>query len=164
VQKELLENKMSLQNILSITMSTFLILLSGAVFVWTSGMTPGAELFPRIMAGGLAIFGIAELTLQFVKIRRDDYKKNKIQLTDFSLIRKSFLSMGAFLCLIILFYVFLPFVGFPITSIIFMFISMVLIGGKMALRKSLIALLVPALLILVFQYGLDVRLPSFDLF
>jgi Na+/melibiose symporter-like transporter len=154
-----------MQNILSATMNTFLILLSGAVFVWTAGMTPGAELFPRIMAGGLALFGIAELTLLFVKIRRDGDKKSKPQSTDASLIRKSFLYMGAFFCLIILFFVALPFIGFAISATIFMYISMVLIGGKkMALRKCLIAILVPALLILVFHYGLDVRLPSFSVF
>jgi hypothetical protein len=155
---------MSLQNTLSFTMSTLLILLSGAVYVWSSGMTPGAELFPRIMAGGLALFGIVDLLLLFGKIKRNGHEQKEPQLVDPLLVRKSVIFMGAFFLLIIVFFIALPHVGFPITSTIFMFVSMLLIGGKKALRKWPIALAVPAVLILVFKYGLDVRLPSLSIF
>lgn len=155
---------MSRSNFLSFTMIILLILLSGAVFVRTSGMTPGAELFPRIMAGGLAFFGIIELAKLYGEIRRENNNRDNLQTDDLNLIRKSILYMGAFFVLVILFFVSLPYVGFAIVSILFMLISMVLIGGKKALRKWPVALIVPILLILVFQYGLEVRLPSFDIF
>jgi hypothetical protein len=155
---------MSAQNVLSFTMSTLLILLSGAIYLWTSGMTPGAELFPRIMAGGLALFGIVDLSLLVGKIRGKAKKYQKPQLADPLLVRKSIIFMGAFFLLIIVFFGVLPFVGFPIASSIFMFVSMLLIGGRKALRKWPVALIVPAVLILVFKYGLDVRLPSLSIF
>ena len=41
-----------------------------------------------------------------------------------------------------------------------MLAAMMLLGGKPALRKWPIAILVPALLIIVFRVGLSVRLPS----
>ena len=45
-----------------------LLLLSVLIFLWTRDMTPGAELFPRIMAGGLAFFGIVQLILSFMRM------------------------------------------------------------------------------------------------
>jgi hypothetical protein len=156
--------KMSSEKTLSAVMSTLLILLSGAIFVWTSDMTPGAELFPRIMAGGLALFGIVELTLMITRYWQEKHKNKQLQLTDPFTTRKSFLYMGAFFLLVILFFGALPYAGFALTSAVFMFVSMLLIGGKKALRKWFLALLVPAIIILAFQYGLDVRLPSFSMF
>ena len=155
---------MSWQNMLSVTMSLLLIILSGAVFVWTSGMTPGAELFPRIMAGGLALFGIVELALMFMKIRKNSNTSDTNQAVDISVVKKSIVYMGAFFVLVVLFFVSLPYVGFAVTSTIFMFVSMLLIGGKEAIRKWPVALLVPVMLILVFKYGLEVRLPPMSFF
>lgn len=152
------------QNIQSTTINVLLILLSGAVFVWTADMTPGAELFPRIMAGGLAVFGGVELILEFLKMRKSNQEKSELQVTDPALIKKSIIFMGSFFLLIVLFFISLPFLGFAVVSTVFMMISMMLIGGKKALRKWPIALIVPGFIILVFQYGLKVRLPGLGIF
>lgn len=155
---------MSWQNIQSFAMNALLILLSGAVFVFTSDMTPGAELFPRIMAGGLGLFGVIELTLEIIIMRKDKGEQDTSQAIDSSLVKKSIIYMGSFFALIIVFFVSMPFFGFAIMAITFMLISMVLIGGKTALHKWPVALLIPVILIFVFQYGLDVRLPGISIF
>ena len=145
-------------------MTILLIATSGAVFAMTRDMTPGAELFPRIMAGGLALFGIVELVLSFLKMQQKETKQSKTKHIDKSLAKKSLLYMVSFFVLILIFLVTLPYAGFALISISFMFVSMLLIGGKKALSKWPVALLVPVVLILVFKYGLDVRLPSLGIF
>lgn len=152
------------QNIVSFIMTILLIAISGAVFVMTRDMTPGAELFPRIMAGGLALFGTVELVLNIFKTKRNESKPEQTKHIDAALAKKSLLYMGAFFALILIFFVSLPYAGFALIAIIFMFVSMLLIGGKKAFSKWPIALIVPAVLILVFKYGLDVRLPSLGIF
>jgi hypothetical protein len=135
-----------------------LLLLSALIFLWTKDMTPGAELFPRIMAGGLALFGIVELILSIMGMSSTE--KVSIDNTARALIRKSAMYMGAFFLLVLGFYIAFPLIGFEISAVVFMLVAMMLLGGKSSLRKWPIAILVPALLILVFRAGLAVRLPS----
>ena len=135
-----------------------LLLLSALIFLWTKGMTPGAELFPRIMAGGLALFGIVELILSIRGMSSTE--KVSINNEEKALIRKSALYMGAFFLVVLGFLIAFPLIGFEISAVLFMLVSMMLLGGKSALRKWPIAILVPTLLFLVFRAGLDVRLPS----
>jgi len=135
-----------------------LLLLSGLIFLWTNDMTPGAELFPRIMAVGLALFGIVELILSYM--RMGGAERKTINATEKSLIRKSAFYMGAFFMIVLVFFIAFPLIGFEIAAVVFMLAAMMLLGGKSALRKWPIAILVPALLILVFRLGLSVRLPS----
>jgi len=136
----------------------FLLFLSVFIFLWTKGMTPGAELFPRIMAGGLAFFGIVEIILSIVGMSR--VKKGFMDKEEKALIRKSFVYMGTFFLVVLGFLFAFQLVGFEISAVIFMLVSMMLLGGKPALHKWPIAVFVPALLFLVFRVGLDVRLPS----
>jgi len=135
-----------------------LLLLSALIFLWTKGMTPGAELFPRIMAGGLALFGIVELILSIMGMSSTE--KVSIDNTEKALIRKSAMYMGAFFLVVLGFLFAFPLIGFEISAVLFMVVAMMLLGGKSALRKWPIAILVPALLFIVFRAGLDVRLPS----
>jgi hypothetical protein len=135
-----------------------LLLLSALIFLWTNDMTPGAELFPRIMAVGLALFGIIELILSYM--RMGWVEKKTINATEKSLIRRSAFYMGAFFIIVLGFFIAFPLVGFEIAAVAFMLAAMMLLGGKPALRKWPIAILVPTLLILVFRIGLSVRLPS----
>ena len=150
---------MSNNPILSIVLICLLLLLSVLIFLGTTDMTPGAELFPRIMAGGLALFGVIELIREIIAMRRTKRTAEKMSATTL----KSAIYMGAFFLLVIGFFVAFPFIGFEITSVAFMLATMVLLGGKKALRKWPVAILVPALLVLVFRVGLDIRLPSFPL-
>ena len=135
-----------------------LLCLSAAIFFWTEGMTPGADLFPRIMAGGLALFGIVELILAAGRMSQTE--KQPIDSTTKTLIQKSVIYMGAFFLLVIGFLVAFPLIGFEIAAVIFMLIAMMLLGGRSSLRKWPVAILVPAILFLVFRVGLEVRLPS----
>ena len=135
-----------------------LLLLSALIFLWTKDMTPGADLFPRIMAGGLAFFGIVELILTFMRMGQTE--KKSIDDAEKALIRKSAMYMGAFFLVVLGFLIAFPLIGFEIAAVVFMLAAMMLLGGKSALRKWPIAILVPVLLVLVFRAGLDVRLPS----
>lgn len=128
------------------------------IFWWTRDMTPGAETFPRIMAGGLFAFGIVELILSI--LRMSSKSKTEVSGKNNEQLGKSVIYMGAFFLLVVAFFLALPHIGFEIAAVIFMLLAMILLGGKSSLRKWPIAFLVPAMLLLVFRFGLDVRLPT----
>lgn len=152
---------------LSIILVAGLLVLSAAVFYWTSDMTPGAELFPRITAAALAVFALAELTrLLRTGERRstqaaqpeagstpDQTEARRLQL-------KSAAHMGLFFLLVIVFVLTYPVIGFEVAAVLFMAAGMALLGGRKAARAWLAAVLVPAGLVVVFRYGLDVELPT----
>ncbi len=135
-----------------------LLLLSALIFLWTRDMTPGAELFPRIMAGGLALFGIVQLILSTRGM--SSVEKVSIDDTAKALARKSAIYMGAFFLIVLGFLIAFSLIGFEISAVVFMLVAMMLLGGKSSLRKWPVAILVPALLFLIFRVGLAVRLPS----
>ncbi|PLX35636.1 MAG: hypothetical protein C0605_09055 [Hyphomicrobiales bacterium] len=144
---------------LSFVLLCGLVILSGLIFHWTADMTPGAEMFPRAMAVGLAVFSVIELLRMFISGAggKDDKSSNEKEL-------RSTLVMGAFFLLVIGFFLVFPVIGFEISAVVFMLASMVLLGGVKALRRWYIALLFPGLLVLVFRIGLEVRLPTAPFF
>jgi len=122
----------------------FLLVFCILIFWWTRDMTPGAEIFPRIMAGGLFAFGIVELILSI--LRMSSKSKTEVSGKNNEQLGKSVIFMGAFFLLVVTFLLVLPHVGFEIAAVIFMFLAMILLGGKSSLRKwPMLKLLKPIL-------------------
>ncbi len=72
---------------------------------------------------------------------------------------KASLKLAALATTVIVFYLLLPLVGFAVSGMLLMAAGMLLLAGRQALRYLPVAVLVPLTLILVFRYGLGIRLP-----
>ena len=75
-------------------------------------------------------------------------------------LERSAMYMGTFFLIVLGFLIAFSLIGFEISAVVFMLVAMMLLGGKSSLRKWPVAILVPALLFLIFRVGLAVRLPS----
>lgn len=162
---------MSDQRLISNILLLALLILCGLIFLWTGDMTPGAELFPRMVATVMAVFIVAELLRSGIPWRRAREvggQENRAAGTNGDgalggdLARKSAVYMGAFFAAVMAFFLLFPVIGFELAAILFMLGAMVLLGGRRALRPWVVGVgvAVPLVLVLVFRVGLQVRLPT----
>lgn len=157
---------------LSMLLVTGLLVLSIAVFFWTEGMTPGAELFPRIVAGALASFAVIELVRYGISVRQSmrdadpagqanlDMKAVEEREHQQFLRSKSTIHMGVFFLMVVAFVWSYPLMGFEVMAILFMGGGMLLLGGRKAIRAWLAAVLIPLGIVVIFRFGLNVSLPT----
>lgn len=152
---------------LSIILVAGLLVLSAAVFYWTSDMTPGAELFPRITAAALAVFAAVELIRLLRTGERGAPQPNQPEAgsaPDRAEARrrqsKSAAHMGLFFVMVVVFALIYPVIGFEVAAVLFMAGGMTLLGGRKAARAWLAAVLVPLGLVVIFRFGLDIDLPT----
>jgi hypothetical protein len=139
--------------------------LSIFVFQHVSNFSPKAATFPKLLSSVLLVLSsifIASTIWKFVVHKKafpkvaeevDSEKsstliKTKTNLYPFSII---------FLC--IFFITALSRIGFEISAAILILATMTLIDRKAAVGRWYIALIVPAVLILVFKFGVGLRLP-----
>jgi hypothetical protein len=158
------------ERLLSFILVIALLVLCGLVFLWTTEMTPGAELFPRIMAATLGGFGAVELLRSRFSSRGREAAgaagpesgavSHETNGSSRQLARRSAMHMGAFFLLVIAFLALFPVAGFEIAAFLLMLGGMVLLGGLQALRLWIVAIAVPLVLVFIFRLGLGVRLPT----
>jgi hypothetical protein len=145
-----------------------LIVVSLFIFPLTSDMTPGAELFPRITAAGLIFFGIVELGLIAFRIWRPRTLNagEPSDISDPSSRKKALrapVTMGVFFVLVLLFLYAFDVIGFVASGFLLMIASMWLLERQRVWRYLPVALAVPLMLLVIFGWGLNIRLPAFPL-
>ena len=70
------------------------------------------------------------------------------------------LKLTAFAAIVVGFSLLLPLAGFAVSGAALMAAAMLLLGGRRAVRHLPLAIVIPLALILIFHYGLGVRLPA----
>ena len=158
------------QRLISNILLLALLVLCGLIVFWTGDMTPGAELFPRMVATAMAVFVVAELLRSGIPRRHAQEGGMRVNRaaratddgTSGDLARKSAIYMGAFFVAVMAFFLLFPIIGFELAAILFMLGAMALLGGRRALRPWVVGVgvAVPLVLVLVFRVGLQVRLPT----
>ena len=141
-------------------------MLSLSVFVLhqTSTMSPGAATFPQLLGQVLAGFSLlliasAIWTHIWRKKPRVEEIKPLIEPSHSGLKIMHEVYPFGIIVFCILFMVAFNRIGFELSAFGVMFATMLLIDRREALRKFYYALLTPAFLILIFKFGVGLRLP-----
>jgi magnesium-transporting ATPase (P-type) len=126
-----------------------------------------SALFPILLSVSLIIFNLLTLILRI--FFRKSTTKNKQEVAgksakqEESLVEKKKLNYEIFpfiaIVFCLLFIVGFQKIGFDISAFLLTFATMILINPKEGFRKYYIALLIPFLLILLFKFGLNLRIP-----
>jgi hypothetical protein len=115
----------------------------------------GSEFFPATLIVTLLILTGFGLVREIVNRRHGRWAPELLEW-------KTGLKLAALAATVVVFYFLLPWAGFAISGILLMVASMLLLAGRQALRYLPVAILVPLTLILVFHWGLGIRLPLFS--
>lgn len=119
------------------------------------GLGPGG--FPRIVTGVMFFLGIMLSLNSFVAIRKGENEEHRMDREDF--VRMVVLG-GAFLLYITV----IKYLGYIITTPIFIFIFMYLYGDRKWKRMVIVALIGAAVTFVLFKYVFMIYLPEFYFF
>jgi hypothetical protein len=142
-----------------------IMMVSGWVIFYSSNIEAKAANFPFYIS--ILLFGLGAILVvrDLITIYQKKNLVNKladIYNTDtpaiFDLLKTELLPYSiTALCLLFIWA--LPVVGFEISAFCLIFAVMILIKSKVTLSTILLSLIVPALLIIIFRLGLNIRIP-----
>jgi hypothetical protein len=118
---------------------------------WKAVLT-GSKVFPVSLIAAVILFGSFSLAQGF---SRRQWRSLESGTTDWEVRLK----LGALVVAIVIFYIVLPIAGFIVSGLLFIAVGMALLAGRRALPYLPVAALIPIVLVLLFQYGLEIRLP-----
>jgi len=134
----------------------------------SSSMKAESVLFPLILSYMLILFNLG---LIFANLLERAFQKNKQRLFSkkeeigniSNINRKPFYEIYPFFVIMfcILFIVGFEKIGFDLSAFMLTFATMILINSKEGFRKFYIALIIPLILILLFKFGLNLRMSLF---
>lgn len=141
--------------------------LSIFIFQQASSFSPKAATFPKMLGFVLLVLSlmfIASTIWKFVKNKNSFSKESElVDSGKVSSSKKSEIITEVYpfsiIILCIFFITALNKIGFEISASILILATMALIDRKEAVRKFYVALIVPAVLILIFKFGVGLRLP-----
>jgi len=152
--------------LIDILMGIGLCVFSISVFIFSFSLEEKARVFPVVITFALALFSgliifknIYLFALNSKKKSTDttagapDKTKGIVKSVQKNLY--PLLISGLCMTFVLLF----PKIGFEISAFSLLFITMAIINIKEAIRKIYIAIVVPAVLIAIFYYGLKLRIP-----
>ena len=140
-------------------------MLIGLFIIWqSSDLRPASALFPRLLSYLILLLGVTLLFMNFINKKNllteekvEPTKKEEIILKKNQLYYELVPLTIILFC--ILFLLLFQNLGFDISAFITIWVIMIFMNKKEGLRKYYIALLIPLLIILLFKYGLNLRLP-----
>ena len=144
---------MGKRSIQEIVFSVFFILVSIPAFIMTYEMPARAKIFPRFASGAMFVFGAALLITNIVTAKKTTKEAVKI-------VRSPIVVY----CIILVYVILIPIIGFFISSIVMMIVFMLYMNIR-SIKTFLIAIpVLMAFLYVVFVWQLRVPLPRGFLF
>lgn len=132
----------------------------------TSSMSPAAAVFPRILSKALSGFSlmlIISAVWTHIRTKKPQIEKAappvEASRNRLNILKEAYPFLIIVFC--VFFMTFFSSLGFEISAFGVMFATMLLIDRKQAFRKFYYALIIPALLVLLFKLGIGLRLPLF---
>ncbi len=142
-------------------------IILGLFIIWqSSDLRSASALFPRLLSYLILLLSVTLLFLNFIhkknlltEEKSESPKKTEIKPKKDPLYFELIPLVIIFFC--ILFLLLFQNIGFDISAFITIFAIMVFMNKKEGLQKYYLAILIPLVIILLFKYGLNLRLPLF---
>ncbi|MCK5767812.1 MAG: tripartite tricarboxylate transporter TctB family protein [Candidatus Atribacteria bacterium] len=156
-------------NIMGNLISYFAFCCLGFFIVYLSlSIRAESALFPLVLSYLLILFNLGLIVNNILgwysKKNKEKYLNEKGKIDNTTKINKNIsYEIYPFIAIILCIFFIIGFekIGFDLSAFMLTFTVMILINSKEAFRKFYIALIIPAILILIFKIGLNLRMPLF---